>query len=310
MSAVAADVAAVIPTLGTSPHLAACIAALRRDGGAAVEIVVVAQGLSAARNERLRDELGAAVDRWLVIAENRGFAGGTNRGIVATTAPYVATVNDDVVVEPGWTGALRHALADDPSLAAVQGVNVRWSEPAVIDGWGLAWNRWWQAVQRGYGEPVDSAPRAPRTLFGVSATAALYRRRALESAGGGFDQTLESWYEDADLAVRLRAAGWGARCVPVARARHAGGITGGTMAARYRALLTANRWLVVARLLGRRLPFAAPRLLTRDLLDLVQRPADLPGVAWGWGRALRRLPRFARVGPPLVALRQIRDGDG
>lgn len=295
-----AEIAAVIPTLGASLHLAACVRALRRDGGNGLEIVVVAQGVAPARLRELETELGPAVDRWIAVGANRGFAGGTDLGIAATHTPYVATVNDDAVVEPGWTAALLDALETDPGLAAVQGVNAGLSDPEVIDGWGLAWNRWWQAVQRGHGEPVTRAPPEPRDVFGVSATAAMYRRRALDAVGGGFDESLESWYEDVELAVRLRAAGWRALCVPAARARHAGGATGGAMPSRYRALLTGNRWLVVARMLGWRFWPAVPRLLARDLVDVARRPAALPGVAWGWARAARRLGRFARLGEPLV----------
>lgn len=292
MTAVA-EIAAVIPTLGASPHLAACVEALRRDGGDRVEIVVVVQGAGAARRGSLEAKLGGTVDRWIAVDRNRGFTAGTNLGIAATDAPFVATVNDDAVVEPGWTAALLGALRQDAAVAAVQGVNVDWFDPEVVDGWGLAWNRWWQAVQEGHGTAAADAPWQPRPVFGVSATAALYRRSALDSVGGGFDEALESWYEDAELAVRLHAAGWQALCVPAARARHAGGATAGAMPARYRALLTGNRWLVVARMLGRRFWTAVPRLLARDLLDLARHPTTLPGVVRGWGRAARRLHRFA-----------------
>ena len=81
---------------------------------------------------------------------------------------------------------------------------------------------------------AGSAPpseRRAREVFGVSATAALYRARGARGGrrrGQLFDPRLVSYYEDVDLAGRLRAAGYRALWVPEARARHAGSITGRT----------------------------------------------------------------------------------
>ncbi len=310
----------MVPTVGASPYLEACLDALRSDGGELVQIVVVAQG----RGWRMPEPhpLAAKADLWLELAGNRGFTGGTNAGIEATApggvahrgTPYVATVNDDAVVRPGWTAALLDALEADPEAAAAQGLNLagvprpggRPGEPRTVDGWGLGWNRWWQAVQLGHGEAEGAAPAADREgvgeVFGVSATAALYRREALQEVarpgGAVFDPRLVSWYEDADLAVRLRRAGWRALTVPAARADHAGGATAGRRRPRaYGSLLHGNRWLVAAGLLGRRFPLAVPRLLARDLADLARSPRRLPAVAAGWARAAVRLPGWVHTGP-------------
>lgn len=332
-------ISAVVPTLGLSPHLERCLEALRDDGGDGMEIVVVLQGVGedaesdgsggagaanvrarpagAARRGRapegvsgpdlaaLRARLRPRADRWIESARNLGFAGGTDLGIAACGGELVATVNDDAVVLPGWTSALADALDADPGTAAAQGANLRLGTEASgtpqVDGWGLAWNRWWQAVQLGHGG-APPPPGPPREVFGVSATAALYRRSALDAVADPdpFDRRLGSWYEDADLAVRLRAAGHKALSVPAARALHAGGATGSRHPLRYAALLRGNRWLVTARLLGRRFPLALPRLLGRDLLDAVRRPALAPGIAAGWGRAARRLPAWVHARPPAL----------
>jgi len=313
----APQVTAVVPTVGASPYLAACLDALRSDGGDAVQIVVVAQGRG--RRTPSPHPLAAKADLWLEVAGNLGFTGGTNAGIQATATggvayrgtPYVATVNDDAVVHPGWTAALIDALAADPGAAAAQGINLAGvprtataaGGPRTVDGWGLTWNRWWQAVQLGHGEAAEAAPTAAREVFGVSATAAIYRRQALEQVAGAdgavFDPRLVSWYEDADLAVRLRRAGWRALSVPAARADHAGGATAGRRPRAYGSLLYGNRWLVAAALLGRRFPLAVPRLLARDLADLAGAPRRLPNVAGGWLRAASRLPGWLHCGPAL-----------
>src|SRR5262249_20868677 len=135
------------------------------------------------------------------------------------------------------------------------GVNLVLDESGRVDGWGLGWNRALQAVQLGHGEAAPPLTAPMREVFGVSATAARYRREALAAVAlpGGqvFDERLGSYYEDADLACRLRAAGWTALSVPAARARHAGSMTSGiagtgSALARARwANVYGNRYLVV-----------------------------------------------------------------
>jgi GT2 family glycosyltransferase len=303
--AVTVRVSAIVPTLGRSSLLVPCLEALRREGA---EIVVVDQGETSV-------EIPAGLaGHGLRPGRNLGFAAGTNAGIDAATGEWIATVNDDAVVEPGWLDALVAALEADPRAAAAQGVNLQHAAPEIADGCGVAWNRWWQAVQIGHGRTAPPAAPGTREIFGVSATAAVFRRSALrEAAAGGdiFDSGLGSYYEDVDLAGRLRAAGWRALLVPMARAHHAGSATGSTLSRERWRLIYGNRYLAVARLLGRSFWRRLPRLAARDAIDLVHAvrwgERELAaGILAGWSRAVRGLPGFARGGAPLVPLGEIR----
>jgi O-antigen biosynthesis protein len=277
---------AVVPTLGRSPLLIPCLQALRREGA---EIVVIDQGETPA-------DLGAGLaDRVLRPERNLGFAAATNLGIAAASGGWIATVNDDAIVEPGWAAALIAALAADPRAAAAQGVNLLLEAPELADGCGIAWNRWWQAVQIGHGKAAPAPDAQAREVFGVSATAAVYRREALAavaSSAGVFDQRLVSYYEDVDLACRLRAAGYRALLVPAARARHAGSLTGRTLSRERWRLIYGNRWRVARRHLGGGFWPRLPLLAARDGVDLAQAllrgDGELAaGIVAGWRRALR-----------------------
>lgn len=300
----------VVPTLGRSPVLAEVLAALaaeRDTVGGPLDVVVVRQGAA---------PVPAGSHREIHLPNPVGFSAAVNRGIAAGDAPFVATVNDDAVVESGWAATLLRVLVAELGLAAVQGVNRQSEHPERADGWGVAWNRWYQAVQIGHGGPLLPKDSAPREVFGVSATAAVYRRSALKAvarigpAGEIFDERLGSYYEDVDLAGRLRAAGFGARTVPAARARHAGATSLGGRRWRW---VYGNRYRVAAQLLGRAFWWHLPRLVTRDLLDLVRflLRADFASAAEvlaGWGRAARALPAHLRWGPPTVPIRELRRG--
>jgi hypothetical protein len=283
-------VTAVIPTLGRSPWLGPCLEALRRDAPE-IEIVLIDQGEKPVGTDIA--DIADMADKTFRLGRNLGFASATNLGISASTREFVATVNDDAVIEPGWTGRLVEALDREPRAAAAQGVNLILGSPGITDiadiadGCGIAWNRWTQAVQVGHGEPAPDPAGPVRDIFGVSATAALYRRQALPD--GPFDPGLVSYYEDVDLAVRLQAAGWKALLVPAARARHAGSVTGATLSRERWRLLYGNRWIVARRAFGRR-PWL--RMAVRDLLDLLHAALSLDGarvagILGGWMRAVR-----------------------
>jgi GT2 family glycosyltransferase len=296
ISAISA-ISAIVPSLGHSPWQDEMLAALRRELATEdAELVWVHQGaVPAPTLDRPRERL-------LRLPQPAGFAAAANLGLVHADlrSTAIALVNDDLIVEPGWLAALAGELGRRPRAAAVQGVHLELDRPEQVEGCGIGWNRAWQAVQVGAGEPPPEASAAPFELFGVSATAALYRRESL--AGVLFDERLGSYYEDVELAVRLREAEWESWCVPAACARHAGQATAGRAPfGRWRSI-HRNRLLVLRRLLGSEFASALPRLAARDLRDLLRAGlrfdgARALGVVAGWAGALPRLAAFA---PPSV----------
>ena len=306
-------VSVLIPTLGLSPWLVPALKALRREGGDEMEILVVFQGGEPGRTEP-GPEVFQLADRVVRLGENLGFAAANNLALAQAQGEFVATVNDDLLVERGWLGHLLAVLEAHPEVAAVQGVNLCLADPGVIDGWGVGWNRWWQAVQLGHQCRVTEAPTEVTEVFGVSATAALYRRSAVEQVTGSsgviFDEHLFAYYEDVLLAVALRGAGLGALVVPAAQARHAGSSSGRQLAWGCRQLIHGNRYLVLGRLFGRSFWGRLPRVAWRDVLDFggslsrgEVRAAG--GVLAGMVRALTHGGDYVNPGEPPLPLEDL-----
>lgn len=301
-----ARVSIVVPSLGLSPDLDELVARLREELAAVRgELLWVHQG-----DARAAPRLDRVGERVVPFSPSRpSFAGAVERGLRAATAPVVGLLNDDAVPEPGWLAALLAALEGDPELVAVQGVQTVAGRPEACDGCGLEWSRRWEAAQIGHGAAPPARDRPPFEVYGVSATAALYRRAALDAAalpsGRLLEGRLGSWYEDVELADRLRARAGRSLCVPAARVRHRGSATGERRPFHRHRLLARNRWLVTARLLGRRWPAIWPALLAVDLRETARRlgRAELrvaSGRIAGPASAVRLLPHFLRAGPPLV----------
>ncbi|NNL84849.1 MAG: glycosyltransferase family 2 protein [Myxococcales bacterium] len=84
-------------------------------------------------------------------------------------------------------------------------------------------------MDRGEGEPA-ARYSTEEDVFGACGAAALYRSRALEAVARRnetpFAEGFFMYYEDVDLAWRLRRAGWRNVFVPGATARHQRGAAG------------------------------------------------------------------------------------
>src|SRR5438067_11912088 len=103
--------------------------------------------------------------------KNLGFAGGVNAAVKLATAPFVALINNDVILDDDWLATVRAAI--DDKTAAIQTIIRR--DATTIDGAGIDISDG-TIRQLGYGLPLDAnLPEA----WGVSATATLYRRELL-----------------------------------------------------------------------------------------------------------------------------------
>lgn len=141
-----------------------------------------------------------------------GFARAANRGIAAAAGGVIELLNDDTEVEPGWSATALHWFAD-PTVAAVAplvlcGPPGR-GEPA-IDSAGDGYDPGGFAFKRGRGRRVTPEYRQPCEVFGASASSAFYRADVLRAVGG-FPEDFGAYFEDVDLAWRIRRAGY--RCM-------------------------------------------------------------------------------------------------
>jgi GT2 family glycosyltransferase len=128
--------------------------------------------------------------------------------MAAAGGAVVELLNDDTEVTPGWAAA---ALAQfrDPNVVAVAPLVLRLPigpRGPRIDSAGDAYHPGGFARKRGHGRLLASFPLRPGPVFGASASSAFFRRDVFLNVGG-FPESFGSYFEDVDLAFRLRRAG-------------------------------------------------------------------------------------------------------
>lgn len=206
MSAVHADDAAagpapdpgyavVLPSIGR-PSLTVTLRSLAEqatgpDAPAPREVVVVDdRPLSQADALRPEHVLPEAPWRLRVLRSGgRGPAAARNVGWRSVRTPWVAFLDDDVVLPPGWAGALASDLrAAAPDVAGVQG---RLRVPLPDHRPATDWERSTHGLERARWATADLA----------------YRRDALVAVHGFDERFPRAYREDADLALRVRRTG-------------------------------------------------------------------------------------------------------
>ncbi len=150
---------------------------------------------------------------------NRGFAGGNNAGIRAARGVHVVLLNNDTRVRAGWLSALVAAAEGRAHVGAVTSKLVFLERPGVIQNAGSLLLSDGSGADRGTGEPDTGQYDQAEEVFAFCGAAVLLTRPALQDAGL-FDETFFIYYEDTDLAWRLRLRGWAIWYEPAAVVDH------------------------------------------------------------------------------------------
>ncbi len=257
------------------PMLEGCLTALAplaQDPDA--ELLLVDNGSTDGSVEMLRASFPSV--RLILNPENRGFAPAVLQAAALSSARFLLLVNSDVIIDPPRVRRLIREMESRPKLGVLA---CRTEYPggllqapasflptpgrvlAQLLGLGLPHDRSFDAGS--YGEPEW-----------VAGGLLLIRREAWDAVGG-FDPGFLFYEEDADLCLRLRAAGWGIGYTPEVTVMHVRAAT----AERDPAFSLTQRYRSLLHYAGKHFPWPAVllirlvlclRMLVRALVALVR----------------------------------------
>ena len=225
---------------------------------------------------------------------NLGFAAANNQAIRLSQSTYIATLNNDTVVEPAWLGEMVRTIETSPNVGMCASKMLFKRNPGVINSTGISLDWAGIAWDRGGGDLDSPKEPAPIEAFGPCAGAALYRRRMLDEIGL-FDEDFFAYLEDVDLAWRARLRGWRCLYAPTARVYHAHSGTAVEGSAFKNYLLGRNKvFTIVKNYPAPQLCLLLPLILLYDAMFLVYALLARGDAVPIKGRlaGLRRLPRL------------------
>lgn len=144
--------------------------------------------------------------RLLPLGINFGFTGGNNRALDAVPPEYTFTYlsNNDIIFLPHTLAPLMRLMADDPRVGACGPRTLKLDSPEEL------------AHGAGFLNPLLCGTRSVNARVNldcdfITGCALMLRRGAIHDAGGLFDTRFFAYWEDTDLCLRIRKAGY--RCV-------------------------------------------------------------------------------------------------
>ena len=239
---------------------------------------------------------------------NTGFGAANNTAIAQVGTPYALLLNPDCVIAPDDVQRLLECMQHFPRAGLAGPQNWRDEASAQI------------SYRDAFYKPSDNGYRVPAQVLStdwIPGCCMLVKVDAFQAIGG-FDPAFFLYYEDDDLCLRLRQAGYECLLEPAAKALHVGGASS-TPSLRTEFIkrfhYARSRQLAIRRYVGaaaarvhlaKLLSAALPAML---LYTLLLRPRDV--VKWaGWGYAALSMALSLDVMPGRSCKRTATDSAG
>lgn len=218
-------VSVVIPVFNKFEYTWACLCALHaNNGNIPTEIIIIDDGSSDATMEILPALAGL---RYVRNDHNLGFLASCNRGAELARGKYLVLLNNDTEARPGWLQALLDTFSDDP-LAGLVGSKFIFPDGRLSEAGGIVWRDGSACNYGRDGHPDDPQVNYRREVDYISGACIMLPRDLFNSMGGFDSQFSPAYYEDTDLAFRVREAGRKVIYQPLSEIMHHEGGTSGT----------------------------------------------------------------------------------
>ncbi|MCG6118706.1 MAG: glycosyltransferase [Aquimonas sp.] len=218
-------VSVVIPVYNHLQHSLTCLRSIAAQPSRISAEIIVVDDCSSDDSASVLPQIHGL--RYLRNAQNLGFIGACNAGAAAARGDYLVFLNNDTAVQPGWLDALIDTFEQHPEAGLV-GAKLVYPDGRLQEAGGIVfadgsgWN---------YGRFGDPAAPEYNYLREVDycSGAAIALPAALFREFGGFDpHYAPAYYEDTDLAMKVRTRGLKVLYQPKSAVVHFEGISSGT----------------------------------------------------------------------------------
>lgn len=219
------DVSIIIPVHNHIGATIRCLLSIAKAKDVSQYQIIVADDAS---NDETSDVLGQIIPiRYLRSEDNIGFIRTCNRAAKTANGKYLVFLNNDTVVQDGWLDNILETFTDFPDTGLV-GSKLVYPDGRLQEAGGIIWK---DGTGRNYGWGND--PRKPEYNYlrevDYCSGASMMIPRALWEQLGGFDERfVPAYYEDVDLAFRVREAGYKVYFQPGSEVIHFEGLSSGT----------------------------------------------------------------------------------
>ncbi|WP_425486491.1 glycosyltransferase [Chiayiivirga flava] len=215
----------VVPVYNHFHHTRTCLAALAAMTDASTFEVIVVDDCSGDESaQRLPQVPGL---RYVRNAQNLGFIGACNAGAAIANGEFIVFLNNDTAVQPGWLDALLDTFERHDNVGLV-GAKLVYPDGRLQEAGGIVFSDGSGWNYGRFDDPADARYNYVRDVDYCSGAAIALRASLFRSFGGFDSHYAPAYYEDTDLAMKVRAAGLRVLYQPASVVVHFEGVTSGT----------------------------------------------------------------------------------
>lgn len=176
-----------------------------------LEIIVVDNASSDSSLELLKNAFGEKV-KVISLKENVGFASGINLGFGLAKGDIVATLNNDMVVEPTWLDQPISILKSNQDVGLISCKQINYFDRTLIDGLYHVITKDLLFTHFGGGKMLSEIHDHDKQGYVISANGgSAIIRKELFIELGGYDPNFFGYLEETDFCMRAFVRGW--KCV-------------------------------------------------------------------------------------------------
>ncbi len=220
----------VIPNWNGAHFLPPCLQSLQAQSYPHLE-VILADNASTDGSQAVAQQHYPSI-KIVQLPENRGFTGACNAGMRAATGEFVALLNNDTELDPGWAAAVIRAFEQDEQIGSVASKMLLFDQRDHIHTAGDLFTLDGRAINRGVWQADTGQYDTVEDVFSACGGSAVYRRGMLDDVGLLDDDFFFSG-EDVDLGWRAQMRGWRCLYTPHAIVYHHLSATGGGVTSSY-----------------------------------------------------------------------------
>ena len=214
----------IVPVHGQLALTLGCLHALAASGDASsFEVILIDDASPDASGEVLPGIEGL---RYLRNEHNLGFIGSCNAGAEQASGEFLVLLNNDTLVQPGWLDALLATFDNFPDTG-LAGSKLVYPDGALQEAGGIVYRSGRAANYGRQGDPADPRYNFVREADYCSGAALAIRTSLFRELDGLDMHYAPAYYEDTDLAMRVRRLGLKVRYQPASVVVHLEGASSG-----------------------------------------------------------------------------------
>ncbi|CAN5226747.1 glycosyltransferase [soil metagenome] len=215
----------IVPVHNQLAYTLRCLHAVARSGDrSSFEVLVVDDASTDDSAARLPGVEGL---RYVRAHTNLGFIGACNLAASRASGQFLVFLNNDTIAQPGWLDALLDTFESHPDTG-LAGSKLVYPDGRLQEAGGIVHADGQPANYGRFQDPLDPRFNFLRQADYCSGAALAISRQLFESLGGFDPYFAPAYFEDTDLAMRVREYGLRVRYQPASVVVHYEGITAGT----------------------------------------------------------------------------------